>query len=327
MNNSEKFQSIYNAELLPVLQPIEQERKKIVLRIWLLILLAVAALVYLVASGTLVQARSVNDVNKTDDRSSFPFLLMLGAGAATYFYYKQQTALFKKKYKDEVVPKMLTSLDAGLHYEANRNIDRQDYERSKLFLDSVNVFYGDDYVSGTIGKTAIRFSELHSQEIKRTNKGEHRKDIFRGIFFIADFNKKFSGETFVLPDVTGNLFGSFFQKMNASRPQLIKMEDPEFEKAFVVYSTDQVEAHYILSTALMSRIVAFKKKFKMRLSLSFVNSQVYMALPINKQLFEAPSILKSFIDKKKIFEYLGYLSMCIEIVEGLDLNTRVWTKE
>ena len=36
-----------------------------------------------------------------------------------------------------------------------------------------------------------------------------------------------------------------------SKRQLIKLEDPEFEKLFAVYGDDQIEARYILTPALM----------------------------------------------------------------------------
>ena len=48
--------------------------------------------------------------------------------------------------------------------------------------------------------------------------------------------------------------------MNFSRPPLVKLEDPEFEKHFVVSGEDQVEARYILSTCLMQRLTDFRNK-------------------------------------------------------------------
>jgi hypothetical protein len=94
-----------------------------------------------------------------------------------------------------------------------------------------------------------------------------------------------------------------------------------------VYGSDQVEARYILSPALMQRITEFKKNSKLRIALSFVDSHVYIALSINRRLFEAPPLFSTVLNRKLTLQYLGYLNMCIEIVEALDLNTRIWTKE
>ena len=68
----------------------------------------------------------------------------------------------------------------------------------------------------------------------------------------ADFNKNFQGRTIILPDFAQNAFGDFIgswlQSKNQAREELVKMDNPDFEKEFVVYSNDQIEARYILST-------------------------------------------------------------------------------
>ncbi len=40
----------------------------------------------------------------------------------------------------------------------------------------------------------------------------------------------------------------------------IEMENPDFEKGFAVYGTDQVEARYILTPAMMGKILDFRTK-------------------------------------------------------------------
>jgi hypothetical protein len=105
------------------------------------------------------------------------------------------------------------------------------------------------------------------------------------------------------------------------------LEDPEFEKHFVVYGTDQVEARYILSTALMQRILTLRNKVNKGISLSFIDSHVYIGLPIDRNLFEPPALWQSIDNYKQIEEYHYLVSLCMTIVEVLDLNTRIWTKE
>jgi hypothetical protein len=133
----------------------------------------------------------------------------------------------------------------------------------------------------------------------------------------------------VLADTAESAFGSlgtFFQKMNMSRPKLVKLEDIEFEKAFAVYGTDQIEARYILSTSLMQRIMEFRKKTGKNIAMSFIDSNVFIGIPVSKELFEAP-LFSTLVSYPMIAEYYNYLAMCIGIVEDLDLNTRIWTKE
>ena len=109
------------------------------------------------------------------------------------------------------------------------------------------------------------------------------------------------------------------------RDQLVKLEDPEFEKHFVVYSKDQIEARYILSTSLMRRIVDFKKKTKKDIHLSFVGSKVYVAISYVRDLFE-PRVFQTLLSFEPIQQYFEDLSLAIGIVDDLNLNTRIWTK-
>jgi len=112
----------------------------------------------------------------------------------------------------------------------------------------------------------------------------------------------------------------------SARGELVRLEDPEFEKHFVVYGQDQVEARYVLSTSLMRRIVAFKQKTGHDVCLSFVNSNVHVAIKGSKNIFE-PRIFRTVLDFGLIREYVQDLELATGIVQELNLNTRIWTKQ
>ena len=146
---------------------------------------------------------------------------------------------------------------------------------------------------------------------------------------MADFNKHFKTHTLVLPDTAEKLLGKIgqsLQSMNRTRGELIKLEDPEFEKEFCVFGDDQIEARYILSPALMHRIVEFKRKWNTKVYLSFRDSKVYIAIKLNKNLFET-RLFKTIVDYSFIEENVKYLILLISIVGDLNLNTRIWTKK
>ena len=116
------------------------------------------------------------------------------------------------------------------------------------------------------------------------------------------------------------------QSWNIGRPDLIQLEDPEFEREFVVYGSDQIEARYILSTSLMRRILDFKNKTGTKIYISFTGSKVYVAVPINRNMFE-PKYFASVNDFSPILDYYRDLTFAIGIVDDLHLNTRIWTKK
>jgi hypothetical protein len=131
-----------------------------------------------------------------------------------------------------------------------------------------------------------------------------------------------------LPDTAERMLGKFGQNLQSmsSRGELIKLEDLEFEKEFCVYGDDQVEARYLLSTSLMKRIVDYKRKWNTKLYLSFHHSKVYIAVKTSKNLFET-RLFKSIVDYNFMQENIHYLELLTGIVEDLNLNTRIWTKE
>jgi hypothetical protein len=203
---------------------------------------------------------------------------------------------------------------------------------SQIFLTHPDRYKCEDYVSGKIGETFIEFSEVHSEYKTETtdSKGNHHTQwhtIFMGLFFIADFNKNFSGTTVVLPDLAEKTFGflgKIFQSWNLTRKgQLIKLEDPEFEKLFVVYGDNQITARYILTPGLMQRLVEFRNRLKNTVYLSFKDSKVYLSISINRNLFE-PRIFKSNEDFTLIKDYFDNLHLAGRIIEELNLNTRIW---
>jgi hypothetical protein len=70
--------------------------------------------------------------------------------------------------------------------------------------------------------------------------------------------------------------------------------------------------------------MALRKKSS-GVQLSFIDSRVFIAMPINENLFEAP-IFNSLLNYLRLSKYNDYLLLATSIVEDLNLNTRIWSK-
>jgi hypothetical protein len=245
---------------------------------------------------------------------------------------------FAGSFKEQVIKKIVGFIDPGLSYDKDKSVSKDLFLESRIFQDRADRYGGDDFVFGRIGKTDIQFSEINVKRVEKTTSstgiGLKRRTktytypIFNGLFFVGDFNKAFEKKTIVLPDTAERIFGRLGQKLqsiNAFHGELIKLEDPEFEKFFVVYGEDQVESRYILSTSLMAHIMDFRNKTKKDIFLSFVASKVFVAIPYDRPLFE-PGIFKSMLDFSEIKKYFEDLQVAIGIVEDLNLNTRIWSR-
>jgi hypothetical protein len=236
---------------------------------------------------------------------------------------------YKRMFKDVVIGPLIKAIDPMLQYAKESFISRAKYDESKIFLTHADRYSGEDYVWGMVDKTALEFSELHSQYVTRDSKGRTQyHTIFKGLFLIADFHKDFKCRVVVMPDYSERLFGGlakFFQKMNVMRDPLIYMEDPEFEKMFKVYSNDIVEARYILSTSTLKRIVDLKKKLDRSIHISFINSKMFLAISSARNMFD-PKMGNSVLRPEIIQEFYDQILGCIQIVDDMNLNTRIWSK-
>jgi hypothetical protein len=174
-------------------------------------------------------------------------------------------------------------------------------------------------ISHAIKRKQINYKHFEEEVIYGTNTG---RQIFKGLFFVADFNKHFRGKTFVL----SNDAGAKLQALHKAKGQSVQLEDPDFKKLFVAYSNDQVEARYILSTTLMERLVNFRRKAKRKIQISFVDSLIYVAIAYDEDLFE-PKLFTSMLDLRPLQEYFEIMQLMLGIVDDLNLNQRIWTKQ
>lgn len=257
---------------------------------------------------------------------------IIGVSAIFIFYasIKSVKNKFTAYFKDEVILKIVKFIDEGLSYSPNDYISYEEFNKINLFAKPVNKYFGDDLISGKIDKTFIKFSEIHAHYVTKDKDNKDRVEkIFDGIFVVADFNKNFKGKTYVLPDKNDKTYSNFLifgeQKKNRFG-ELVKLEDVEFEKNFAVFSDDQIEARYILSTSLMQRILQFKLKTMKDIRLGFANSNVYIAIPFRQYLFE-PRLFGKIVSFENVAAYFEIISLTTNIVDDLNLNTRIWTKE
>lgn len=314
MRTLDELRGFYGSNLLPELKILEKQRIEAKNKI-----LIAAGIVSLLAIFILFQVRN-------EDAAIFILILAVGIVVLVSFLVTKE---YRASFKKGIIERIVNFIDENLHYSKAAYISQSIFVQSKIFLRHPDEYEGDDYVQGKIGETRLEFSEIHAKYVTHDSKGRRQvHTIFKGLFFVADFNKDFSRRTVVLPDTAERLFGQFgsmLQSMNKMRGQLIKLEDPEFEKIFAVYGDDQIEARYILSTSLMKRIVDFKKKTRRPIYISFVGSRVYVAISYTRNLFE-PRIFTTLLDFDPIKQYFEDFQIAIGIVEDLNLNTRIWTK-
>ncbi|QOY55514.1 DUF3137 domain-containing protein [Candidatus Sulfurimonas marisnigri] len=312
MKSVSELTDFYYKNLFPTLQKLEDDRRRLKQKIIFI------AVIYTIISAILASFF----INNLD----IIIFIYIALGVIIYKFLVHD---YTHEFKMSIIKPLIHAIDKTLLYSSKTHISEYIFNRSNLFSEPDRMS-GNDYVKGNVEDINIQFSDIHAEKRNRNSKGKDSwSTIFKGLFIVAEFNKHFAGETVVLPDSAqstfGDLIGNWLQSNNMARDELVKMDNPEFEKEFVVYSTNQIEARYILSHSLMKKLLVFKHKSKHPLHVSFIGSNIHMAVEYNKDLFE-PAIFSSLLDYKVAMEYVKTLHLAISIVQELKLNQKLWSK-
>ncbi|MDH4944251.1 DUF3137 domain-containing protein [Sulfurimonas sp. C5] len=318
MKTISELTDFYYKTLYPILQELEEARKHLKSRV------VTVGITYTIIFALLFFSFfQYMDI----DFIVFAIVAYVALGG---FIYKFMISTYRDEFKTKIMKPLILEIDNTFRYIPNMHIDVEFFKRSQLFP-SPDRFSGNDLVKGKIDGVDLKFSDLHAEKEYKDSKGRRSySTIFKGLFIVSDFHKNFQGHTVVLPDIAQNTFGdmigSFLQSNNFTRRgELIKMDSPEFEKEFVVYGSDQIEARYILTHSLMEKILHYKKHSGHPVYVSFKGQNIYMAIEYNKDLFE-PSVFRSLLEYKIAMEYIKTLHLSIGIVEELKLNQKLWSK-
>lgn len=211
------------------------------------------------------------------------------------------------KQEDKVMHDIIARLFPSARYTPSGSADSHLLAHSRLFgtptssgnfinvtgYGSLNIPVGDQWMElSDVGVTSankkdfssMNFLEILYQYFIRPIFGtrvESTMHSFRGMFGCSQLQHSFRGYVMLLPDHLENRIGylaqivqGFKQKYGA---KFVYLEDPEFEKYFVVYADDEVEARMILTPAMMRRLTKLRKSFSRDLMLSFNENMFYYA--------------------------------------------------
>lgn len=304
--DSDNFDKFIEETIFPELEPLEKKRQEKVNIFWIITVCIIAIDIIFVAL--------------THSIFSLFFVLiisLIGISIARSALFKSYDAEFSA----HAIGNIAKFIDKNLTYNRNGHISPNEYKASRLFLRSYDGFTGRDLIAGKLDKTEVKFSYLYTYYEEETedsdgHKTTHTYTIFDGLFFIADFNKRFSGEVYLFPHGF-----RFFSPRKGTKK--IPLENPNFNDIFDVYGSDPVVSMYAISTSLMDRLLNFKQKTGSKINMSLIDSRLYLAISGYKP-FKVP-IFNTVYNKDIYYGYLKQLKFASGIVDELNLNTRIWS--
>jgi hypothetical protein len=231
-------------------------------------------------------------------------------GATAYMNYRS-------RFKHEVAAEVFKIVCPTAAYSPTQGVPAQIFDEPGIF-NTRGGYKSDDRVRGTIGVTPFEAADV-SRSYSTGGKNSRTVVVFRGLFFHIDFNKRLTGTTIVQP--AGASYSSLGGRSGFTE---VHLENPTFTEAFAVHATDEVEARYILTPAMMEQILSLAARTAKPIYLGFKGNRAYLGVNYERALFE-PGIAAT-TSLEAIHEMAAQFALAEGVVHELDLNTRIWTK-
>ncbi len=237
---------------------------------------------------------------------------------------------YEAEYKQRVLTQVTKAIQPGMRYKPHEGISEQLFKSVDLVGSRIDRYHSEDLFLGDVGETEVYFSEVKAEREDTTTDSDGDtstswKTLFDGVFFMADFHKDFSTWATVTPDFAEKTFGWLGKKLQKLGGNVVRLENPEFEKAFVVRGGDQVAVRYILTPDMQERLLQLRDVFGQNMMFAFKNSKVVMLFATKSNWFE-PDFNRPSHDVGQLETFVTEMQLCCSVVEMMNLNTRIWTK-
>lgn len=114
----------------------------------------------------------------------------------------------------------------------------------------------------------------------------------------------------------------FNPKNTRERFEKVILEDVEFEKNFDTYSTNQVEARYLLTTAFMTKFKELELSFKAKsIRAEFTGKELIILLQVDKDMFQMGNITKE-TSISTFLEMANEICSVLAISKQLNLDSK-----
>ena len=147
-------------------------------------------------------------------------------------------------------------------------------------------------------------------------------------FLIIIFNKTHSlFSYFMIIDPSSLILWAFISIIiylnykKKKKMQDVKLEDLSFEKNFNVYTKDQIEARYLLTTAFMERLKNIETAFGTKqIKCSFFDDNIIFAISTKKDLFELCSLFRPLSDTRYIENFYDEIISIQKLIDHFKLS-------
>jgi hypothetical protein len=222
-------------------------------------------------------------------------------------------AQFQNKAKFKLNDKIVRFF-GDFNYIPDGGIGERHFEDADFILPDYETMRCEDYIHGNYKNSKVEFCETTLRQEYRDSDGDtSTRTVFHGIFFLISLNEDFRGETFIVQDC-----GSFlnFFKRKFTQYQHMQINDPDFERIFEVYTSNESESRALLSEPTRQVLMNLARCYgRNGLACSFFNNKIFITIPVSKNLFETASMFKHSYSEVALKEFLRDFNSLLKIAD------------
>lgn len=307
------FSAHYQKQVLPLVQNFEQRRVEQLGKLRNTVTFGLLTLIILIPAQIVLHlSLGASDKQETIGM----FALMFYAMMLIWMWHPIRA--YKSAVKQEVFPHIFSFFGPEFIYS----------ERGKLPVETLmpsgiipphDFAVTNDYVQGKYKGVALETQELNLKEERSSGKTRHVVTVFQGAFIRLGMNKRFHGHTVVKED-KGAVANWFAEKLTHRKLERVVLEDPGFEAKFEIYSSDQIEARYLLTPAFMERLQALSQLFSdLGVQAAFYEDHLLLLIPMSQSRFEVSSLFRPATFEGDIQTILAEMEQIFGIIDLLKL--------
>lgn len=296
----QQYSEIFHNKVLPIISQYDDERKK---RLNGAIIACVVLIILGIYLFFAVPGRVAGDASG---------LCIVGAIALWALLKKS----FENKIKRKIMPLLMPAFN-GFYWQETPPVTHEEICNVNIFPNAKNLVHSfDDCFVGKYRNVSVNLSECNYE-----TGGKHSRTIFKGVVIKLKMNKKFDGVTIIRPK---NISTGNFSDLKKKKMELVELEDVEFNKEYAVYSTDQIESRYLLTTSFMERFKKISLAFSsLGTFCAFYGDSVYLAPYSGCDLFNLFGLTKSVTDTAQFDVLFEEFVSILELVDHFKLDRKL----
>lgn len=244
--------------------------------------------------------------------SMIVFILSIGSLIAGIAIYSIQSSAIKDLISTTLVPSVLGEIFQNVRYDHDGHIPDHIIRSTDMdFPFSYDKIKGSDYIQATYKGLNIQLSDIRLIDVRThvSSKGHVRREehtVFKGMWMICDFGKELSADLTVRERAIKGF--KLFRGKND-----VQTENEAFNDKFVIRSSSDHDAFYVLTPHMMEYILSMDTKGKGDTYLRFERyGSVHIVINSGRDSFEISSSKDLGQFRKQFYDEIRYITDLID---------------